>query len=156
MKGEGRKKMARWGHLTAIFDQRYAAASDAISEFPFPVERLFLLVQARGVRRFSFRLPPIIDWILIQLIVPTTRIIMQNDQGEVVDMYIPRKCSASNRIIHAKDHASVQLALADVDSSTGRITGTNKMYAICGDIRRMGESDDCINRLAKRDGILPK
>lgn len=81
---------------------------------------------------------------------------MQNDQGEVVDMYIPRKCSASNRIIHAKDHASVQLALADVDESTGRITGTLKMYAICGEIRRMGESDDCINRLAKRDGILPK
>ena len=32
---------------------------------------------------------------------------MQNESGEVVDTYIPRKCSASGRIIGAKDHASV-------------------------------------------------
>ena len=33
---------------------------------------------------------------------------------------------------------------------------TYKTYAICGAIRRMGESDDCINRLTKKDGILAK
>ncbi|XP_023244005.1 small ribosomal subunit protein eS21-like [Centruroides vittatus] len=81
---------------------------------------------------------------------------MQNEAGEHVDLYIPRKCSASNRIIHAKDYASIQLNIAEVDENTGRVTGTNKAYAICGAIRRMGESDDCINRLAKKDGILPK
>ncbi len=64
--------------------------------------------------------------------------------------------SASNRIISAKDHASIQLNIADVDETTGRMTGTYKTYAICGAIRRMGESDDCINRLAKKDGILAK
>ncbi|XP_015515581.1 small ribosomal subunit protein eS21 [Neodiprion pinetum] len=81
---------------------------------------------------------------------------MENDAGEFVDLYCPRKCSASNRIIHAKDHASIQLTLADVDPQTGRQTETSKMYAICGAIRRMGESDDCIGRLAKKDGILAK
>merc|ERR1712055_129601 len=81
---------------------------------------------------------------------------MQNDAGEYVDLYVPRKCSASNRIIYAKDHASIQLNLAEVDESTGRMTGQYKTYAICGDIRKMGESDDCIARLAKKDGILPK
>lgn len=45
--------------------------------------------------------------------------------------------SASNRIIHAKDHASIQLTLADVDPDTGRMTDSHKMYAICGAIRRM-------------------
>ena len=39
---------------------------------------------------------------------------MQNDAGEYVDLYVPRKCSASNRIIHAKDHASIQLNIAEV------------------------------------------
>ena len=67
-----------------------------------------------------------------------------------------RKCSASNRILSAKDHASIQINLAEVDESTGRMTGAFKTYAICGAIRRMGESDDCINRLAKKDGILDK
>merc|ERR1711890_194607 len=68
----------------------------------------------------------------------------------------PRKCSASNRILSARDHASIQINLADVDESTGRMTGGFKTYAICGAIRRMGESDDCINRLAKKDGIIDK
>merc|ERR1711948_60195 len=83
-------------------------------------------------------------------------LIMQNEAGEYVDMYIPRKCSASNRIIAAKDHASIQINIADVDETTGRMTSTYKTYAICGQIRRMGESDDCINRLAKKDGVISK
>merc|ERR1712018_1006369 len=44
----------------------------------------------------------------------------------------------------------------DVDETTGRMTSTYKTYAICGQIRRMGESDDCINRLAKKDGVISK
>lgn len=64
--------------------------------------------------------------------------------------------SASNRIIHAKDHASVQLNIAEVDPQTGIMTASTKVYAICGAIRMMGESDDCIARLAKRDGLLAK
>lgn len=64
--------------------------------------------------------------------------------------------SASNRIIHAKDHASVQMNIAEVDPTTGIMTGNTKVYAICGAIRMMGESDDCIARLAKRDNLLTK
>ncbi|XP_028179035.1 small ribosomal subunit protein eS21 [Ostrinia nubilalis] len=81
---------------------------------------------------------------------------MQNDAGEFVDLYCPRKCSASNRLIHAKDHASVQLVLADVDPASGRALDSARIYVVCGAIRRMGESDDCIVRLTKRDGILVK
>lgn len=64
--------------------------------------------------------------------------------------------SASNRIIHAKDHASIQINLVDVDETTGRMLDTSKAYAICGEIRRMGEADDCISRLAKKDGVLSR
>merc|ERR1711879_207178 len=81
---------------------------------------------------------------------------MKNEAGEYVDMYIPRKCSASNRIIAAKDHASIQINIAEVDETTGRMTGQNKTYAICGFIRKMGESDDSLVRLAKRDGVIAK
>ena len=42
-----------------------------------------------------------------------------------------------------------------VDEKTGRMTGDNKTYAICGKIRGMGESDDALQRLARKDGILP-
>uniref|UniRef100_A0A8C5S0U9 Ribosomal protein S21 n=1 Tax=Laticauda laticaudata TaxID=8630 RepID=A0A8C5S0U9_LATLA len=45
--------------------------------------------------------------------------------------------SASNRIIGAKDHASIQINVAEVDKATGRVNGQFKAYAICGAIRRM-------------------
>ncbi|KAM8946417.1 small ribosomal subunit protein eS21 [Pelodytes ibericus] len=81
---------------------------------------------------------------------------MQNDSGEFVDLYVPRKCSASNRIIGATDHASIQMNVAELDNTTGRFGGHFKTYAICGAIRRMGESDDSILRLAKTDGVVSK
>lgn len=98
---------------------------------------------------------------------------MENERGELVDLYVPpdtdpkvpinltfqlhsyvpRKCSATNRIIKAKDHASVQISIGKVDEN-GRYTGENQVYALCGFVRAMGESDDSLNRLAQRDGFL--
>ena len=66
---------------------------------------------------------------------------------------MPRKCSATNRIIKAKDHASVQISIGKVDES-GRYTGESEKYALCGFVRAMGEGDDSLNRLAQRDGLL--
>jgi len=70
-----------------------------------------------------------------------------------VHSYVPRKCSATNRIIKAKDHASVQISVGKVDEN-GRFTGESQVYALCGFVRAMGESDDSLNRLAQRDGLL--
>ncbi|KAL1894067.1 40S ribosomal protein S21 [Ceratocystis pirilliformis] len=79
---------------------------------------------------------------------------MENDKGEIVDLYVPRKCSATNRIIKAKDHASVQISIAKVDESGRAVQGENHVYAMCGFIRALGEADDSLNRLAQRDGLL--
>uniref|UniRef100_A0A0K0EVW6 40S ribosomal protein S21 n=1 Tax=Strongyloides venezuelensis TaxID=75913 RepID=A0A0K0EVW6_STRVS len=82
---------------------------------------------------------------------------MQNDKGELVELYVPRKCSTSSRLIAPNDYASIQIDIVDVDPVTGHlIQGKVHRYAICGEIRRMGESDDCLLRLAQRDGIVPK
>ncbi|XP_050302099.1 40S ribosomal protein S21-like [Anthonomus grandis grandis] len=81
---------------------------------------------------------------------------MENEAGDCVDLYVPMKCSASSRIIKAKDHASIQLTIAEVDPITGRMADKVKNYILCGAIRRMGESDDCIVRLTKKDGIIPQ
>merc|ERR1712019_73473 len=78
---------------------------------------------------------------------------MQNDEGKVVDLYIPRKCSASNRLIGAKDKSSIQINFCDVDPQTGRMLGSNQTFAICGAIRRMGQSDDSLYRLARESGL---
>jgi len=78
---------------------------------------------------------------------------MENEKGDIVDLYIPRKCSATNRIIKANDHASVQISIGKVDDN-GRYTGENQVYALCGFVRARGEGDDSLNRLAQRDGLL--
>ena len=78
---------------------------------------------------------------------------MQNEKGHIVDLYIPRKCSATGRLITAKDHAAVQLAVADV-SATGVMTGTSKSYAFSGFVRSLGQADDSLNRLCTQDGYL--
>lgn len=31
-----------------------------------------------------------------------------------MDLYVPRKCSATNRVLHAKDHAAVQINIGQV------------------------------------------
>lgn len=84
-----------------------------------------------------------------QVLVPA----MENDQGVLVDLYVPRKCAATNRLITSKDHASVQIAVADVDSN-GRALPTSTSFALCGQVRAMGESDDSLNRLATKAGLL--
>ncbi|KAI9229270.1 MAG: 40S ribosomal protein S21 [Piptocephalis tieghemiana] len=78
---------------------------------------------------------------------------MENDSGKLVDLYVPRKCSATNRIISAKDHASVQINVGDVDAS-GNLTGEFTTYALSGFVRSNAESDDSLNRLVTEDGYL--
>jgi hypothetical protein len=51
---------------------------------------------------------------------------MQNDAGEMVDLYIPRKCSATNRLIGAGDHASVQFNVGHVSED-----GYEPLFDLC-------------------------
>ena len=78
---------------------------------------------------------------------------MENDKGQCVDLYIPRKCSATGRLIAAKDHGSVQLSIVDVDAN-GVMLKSSKTYAFSGFVRSLGQSDDALNRLATQDGYL--
>ncbi|CXI39989.1 40S ribosomal protein S21, putative [Plasmodium berghei] len=71
---------------------------------------------------------------------------MFNDQKVLVDIYIPRKCSATSRLIPAKEHGAVQINVGMVDKN-GVYTGENETFAISGYVRQRGESDACLNRL---------
>ncbi|MQL71951.1 hypothetical protein Taro_004278 [Colocasia esculenta] len=53
---------------------------------------------------------------------------MQNEEGQMMDLYILRKCSATNKLITAKDHASIQVNVGHLDASgvyTGQPTTTS-------------------------------
>ena len=56
-----------------------------------------------------------------------------------------------DRLITSKDHASVQISIVDVDAD-GRALTTSTTFALCGQVRADGESDDSLNRLATKAG----
>lgn len=74
---------------------------------------------------------------------------MQNEDGHPVDMYIPRKCSWTNRLIRAKDHAATQINVANVDPLTGLATGDSTPFCLAGYIRFKSEGDMALTELVK-------
>ncbi|CBK24904.2 uncharacterized protein [Blastocystis hominis] len=60
---------------------------------------------------------------------------MQNDKGQNVELYIPRRCDWTNRVIDAKDHASVMINVARIDPETGVATGQVDTISLGGYIR---------------------
>ncbi len=80
---------------------------------------------------------------------------MQNENGENVDLYIPRKCSWTNRLLTAKDHGSVQINVANVDPVTGLATGDSTAFALSGYVRFHSSGDEALADLvAKNDAKM--
>ena len=59
---------------------------------------------------------------------------MKNAEGESVDLYIPRKCSWTNRLITCKDHAAVQVNVGHLGAD-GTYSGNYTTFAISGYVR---------------------
>ena len=65
---------------------------------------------------------------------------MFNAEGENIELYIPRKCSWTNRLIEAKDHAAVQINVGHLDQS-GVYNGQYTTLALSGYVRNMVRND---------------
>jgi len=77
---------------------------------------------------------------------------MQNESGQNVDLYFPRKCSYTNRLISAKDHGAVQINVGNIDAQTGLYTGESKVFVLNGYIRNKSEGDAALAHVvAKND-----
>ena len=75
---------------------------------------------------------------------------MQNAKGQNVDLYIPRKCSWTNKIIGANAFGSVQLNVGLIDPETGLYTKEQHSFALSGAVRSRGEADEALNTLVSR------
>ncbi|KAK6915600.1 Ribosomal protein S21e [Dillenia turbinata] len=84
---------------------------------------------------------------------------MQNDEGQMMDLYIPRKwyvfqiLSATNRLITSKDHAAVQINVGHLDEN-GIYTGHFTTFALCGFVRAQGDADSALDRLWQKKKAL--
>jgi small subunit ribosomal protein S21e len=80
---------------------------------------------------------------------------MQNSKGDYVDLYIPRKCEATNRLIDCKDTASVQITLnTDGLNLEKKEDQKNFTVVLSGFIRSKGNSDAALNKILYQNKIL--
>ena len=80
---------------------------------------------------------------------------MQNSKGEYVDLYIPRKCEATNRLIDCKDTASVQITLnTDGLNLDKKEDQKNFTVVLSGFVRSKGNSDAALNKILYQNKIL--
>ena len=80
---------------------------------------------------------------------------MQNQAGDYVDLYIPRKCEATNRLIDCKDTASAQITL-NTDGFNVDKKGDQKNFTVIlsGFVRSKGNSDAALNKILYQNKIL--
>jgi small subunit ribosomal protein S21e len=80
---------------------------------------------------------------------------MQNSEGNYVDLYIPRKCEATNRLIDCKDTASVQITLntdgLNVEQDKDK---KNLTVILSGFVRSKGNSDAALNKILYQKKVL--
>lgn len=66
-----------------------------------------------------------------------------------LSLFVDARSSWTNRILAAKDHASVQINVGRVNAN-GVFTGESDTYALAGYIRHHGEGDQAITELARQ------
>ena len=69
------------------------------------------------------------------------------------ELYVPRKCAATNKMLSASDHAAVTINIGHVDHN-GIYTGTFTTVAFAGYLRQKGEIDVAMNRIASEKGLM--
>jgi len=81
---------------------------------------------------------------------------LKDNKGEIVDLYVPRRCDWTNRLITAKDHASVRISIAAVSNEGLARVPEMVTFDLCGYIRHKGRADTALNQLAYQRGLLPR
>ena len=98
---------------------------------------LFFLKEQRGANFLFWRPPQRVRRNLVinlTLRIKSSTETMINADGENVDLYIPRKCSWTNRLITCKDHAAIQVNVGHLGPD-GTYNGNYSTFAISGYVR---------------------
>jgi small subunit ribosomal protein S21e len=74
---------------------------------------------------------------------------IMNQDKEIVEKYLPRKCSATSKIIGPKDHSSVQIFVPQVDAQGRLLSEKGTHIALSGYIREKGRADIEIEKILK-------
>jgi len=67
-----------------------------------------------------------------------------NLENKLTDLYLPRKCDYTDKLITPKDSASVQITICDLNEDGTINLGKSSVLNVCGFVRSQGESDTAI------------
>lgn len=80
---------------------------------------------------------------------------MTNIDGDNVELYIPRKCSATSKILGPHDKSCVQIIVPRVDDQGKIVSGQEDVFAISGYLRAKGRSEWEVEKLLRSKGLYP-
>jgi len=72
-----------------------------------------------------------------------------NQDNKLTDLYLPRKCDYTDKLINPKDSSSVQLIVCDLKDDGTINLNKNNVVTICGYVRSSGESDGALDKVLK-------
>ena len=67
-----------------------------------------------------------------------------NQDGKVTDLYLPRKCDYTDRLITPKDNSSIQLNICELNADGTINLNKSSIVTICGYVRSLGQSNSAI------------
>ena len=77
-----------------------------------------------------------------------------NDKNKVTDIFLPRKCDYTDRVITSKDYSSVQLSICDLNAD-GTINLAKPNYVtLCGYVRGTGQSDAALEKVMAEKKLI--
>ena len=77
-----------------------------------------------------------------------------NDQHQLTDIYLPRKCDYSDKLITSTDRSSIQIPFCGVNpDGTINLSDVN-LINICGFIRATGQSDLAIEKVLQEKKLI--
>lgn len=77
-----------------------------------------------------------------------------NDKHNLTDIYLPRKCDYTDRIITSKDRSSIQINICDVNDDGTINASKSNIITICGFVRSTGQSDVALEKVMKERNLI--
>ena len=72
-----------------------------------------------------------------------------NQDNKITDLYLPRKCDYTDRLITPKDNSSVQISICEVNADGTINLAKSNIVTICGYVRSLGQADSAIEKVLK-------
>ena len=77
-----------------------------------------------------------------------------NDKHKLTDIYLPRKCDYTDRVITSKDYSSIQISICDVKEDGTIDLNKPSLVTLCGYVRFTGQSDVALEKVMKEKKII--